>query len=207
MSKPSVLRARALRASLMAVAASVIALGASAPATARSADTFSGTCSGLEGWASWPEQPMTVLPVDMLLRARLSGGECSGTLNGRDVQSRPAAARARLRGVQSCGGGATTGRFKFELAGRTFTGKMTYRRVGPRVTALWEGDGGGGALVVVHAQIGLVGEDDPLAATPVAGPLIADRVSSEEALRRCADEGLSRMPVAVDQIVASSLSG
>jgi hypothetical protein len=85
---------------------------------------------------------------------------------------------------------------------------MTYRRVGSRVTALWEGDGGGSALVVVRAQIGLVAEDDPLATTPIVGPLIAEPVTTGEALRRCADEGITRMPILVERIVtAPSLSG
>ena len=197
---------RARRVSLMAVVAMALAFGA--PATARASDTFSGSCSGLEGWASWPEQPMTVVPVDMLLRARLGGGQCSGTLNGRDVGPVPAAARAALRGFQSCGAAATSGRFTFRLAGRSFTGTMTYRRAGSRVTALWRGDGGGAALVVVRAQVGAVGQDDPLAAAPVVGPLVAAPVGTEETVRRCAGEGISRMPILAERIVtAPSLSG
>jgi hypothetical protein len=85
---------------------------------------------------------------------------------------------------------------------------MTYRRIGSRVTARWEGDGGGSALVVVRANTGLVSEDDALADAPVVGPLIAAPVTTEEALRRCADEGIPRMPIVVEQIVtAPSLSG
>jgi hypothetical protein len=189
------------------LAASVLCVAA-LPATARSADTFSGSCTGLEGWASWPEQPLRLVPVDMLLRAHLGGGQCSGTLNGREIGSRPATARAGVRGVQSCGAGATSGRFTFTLAGRRFAGRMTYRRVASRVTAVWEGDGGGSAVVVVRAQTGLVGRDDPLASTPAVGPLIAGRVTNEEALRRCAGEGIGRMPILVERIVtAPSLSG
>jgi hypothetical protein len=151
---------------------------------------------------------MTAVPVDILLEARISGGECSGTLNGREVASVPATARASLRGPQSCGVGATSGRFTFRIAGRTFAGRMTYRRVGSRVTALWEGDGGGSALVLVRAQVGLVAEDDPLATTPIVSPLIAGPVTIEEALRRCAGEGISRMPILAERIItAPSLSG
>jgi hypothetical protein len=200
---------RACRSALSAMGA-VLALGAPAPALAapQATDTFSGTCRGLEGRASWPEQPMTLVPVDMLLRARLSGGECSGTLNGREVQSLPASARASLRGPQSCGAGATSGRFTFELAGRRITGKMTYRRVGSRVTARWEGDRGGSAVVIVRAQVGLVAQDHPLATTPVVGPHISGQVSSEETLRRCAGEGISSMPILAERITTTpSLSG
>lgn len=196
--------------SVCAVAATLAALAAPSLATAapQQVDTFSGRCTGLEGWASWPEHPLAVVPVDMLLRADLNGGECSGTLNGREVQSLPAIAGASLRGPQSCGAAATSGRFIFKLAGRKFAGKMTYRRIGSRVTALWEGDGGGRALVVVRAYIGLVSQDDALAEAPVVGPLIAGPVTTEEALRRCAAEGISRMPIVVEQIAtAPSLSG
>ena len=151
---------------------------------------------------------MTLTPVDMLMRARLSGGECSGTLSGREVQSLPASARASLRGPQSCGGGVTSGRFSFELAGRRITGDMTYRRIGSRVTAVWQGDAGGAALVIVRAQTGLVARDHPLAGAPVVGSVISGPVTIEEALRRCAAEGLERMPILVERVVTlSSVSG
>ena len=137
-------------------------------------------------------QFLTVVPVDMLLRAHLSGGACSGTLNGREVESLPATARAALRGPQSCAVAATSGRFTFELAGRRITGRMTYRRVSSRVTALWEGDGGGSALVVVRARVGPVGEP----------------VGLDEALRRCAGEGIDRMPIFLDRVATTpALSG
>lgn len=190
------------RSAVLAIAGAVVALGAPAPAFA--ADTFSGSCTGLEGTASWPEHPLGIVPVDMLLRASLSGGECSGTLNGREVQSVPAAATARIRGPQSCGSGTTSGRFGFKVEGRKITGKMTYQRVGSRVTALWQGDGGGSAIVVGRAQIGLVDEESPAAGTPIVGPLITGRVSTEDALRRCAAEGISRMPVLVERVTTTA---
>jgi hypothetical protein len=208
MSKQSLVSLLGTRGWLGALAAAVVVCAAPATAAARAPDTFSGTCTGLEGYASWPEQPLTAVPVDMLLEARLGGGECSGTLNGREVQSLPAKATASLRGPQSCAAGVTEGRFTFALGGASFAGKMTYRRVGSRVTALWESDGGGSALVVVRAQVGLVSEDDPVASTPVVGPAISGSVSTEETLRRCADEGLTRMPIFAERIVTTpSLSG
>jgi hypothetical protein len=206
MSKPSVAGTSVghhfRSACLGALAATIVVLAAPAMAVAGGGTTnsFAGTCSGLEGHASWPEQPMGVLPVDMLLLADARGGQCSGTLNGREIASVPAAATATLHGPQSCGGGVTSGRFTFKLAGRKFAGKMTYRRIGSRVTALLEGDGGGAAAFVGRAQIGLVAKDHPLAGTPVVGPAIANEVSTEEALRRCSEEGISRMPILVDQI-------
>ena len=186
----------------------VAALVGATPAAASAADTFSGRCSGLEGWATFPEEPMRLAPVDMLLRARLTGGECSGTLNGRAVDGMPATARADLRGPQSCAFGITSGRFAFRLGGRTITGDMTYRRFGSRITALWQGDGGGAALVLVHAQVGVVSQDDPLAATPIIGPLISAPVTTADVLSRCAADGVSRMPIALDRIATvTALSG
>jgi hypothetical protein len=185
-----------------ALAITLVALAGPATAVADrgTGNSFAGSCSGLEGWASWPEHPLGVVPVDMLLLANPRGGQCSGTLNGRHIESVPAAATARLRGPQSCGAAATSGRFTFRVAGRRFAGKMTYRRISSRVTALWEGDGGGVAAVAARAQVGLVAEDHPLADTPVVGPTITGQVSAEEALRRCAEEGISRMPILVEQI-------
>jgi hypothetical protein len=189
-------------ACVAAVAATIVVLVLPAMAVAGRGTTnsFAGSCTGLEGWASFPEHPLGVLPVDMLMLARPRGGECSGTVNGREIESVPAAATARLRGPQSCGGGATAGRFTFRVAGRRFTGKMTYRRIGSRVTALWEGDGGGAAAVVVRARVGLVAKEHPAAGTPVIGPVISDQVSVDEAWRRCAGEGIPRMPVLVERI-------
>lgn len=191
---------RALGAAILAAAIVVLAAPAMAVAERGTANTFAGSCTGLEGHASWPEQPLGVLPVDMLLLADPRGGQCNGTVNGRAIESVPAAATVTLRGPQSCGGGVTSGRFTFKIAGRKFAGEMTYRRIGSRVNALWEGDGGGAAALVGRAQIGLVAKDSPLAATPVVGPGIAGEVRTEEALRRCAAEGITRMPILVEQI-------
>jgi hypothetical protein len=205
MSKPSGAGTPARRfrtACLGALAATIVVFAAPAMAVAArgTGNSFAGSCAGLEGVASWPEHPLGVLPVDMLLLVRPRGGECSGTVNGREIDSVPAAATARLRGPQSCSAGATSGRFTFRVAGRRFTGKMTYRRISSRVTALWEGDGGGAAVVLVRAQVGLVTKDHPLANTPVAGPLITGKVTTEETLRRCAGEGISSIPVLVERI-------
>src|SRR5688572_19294230 len=95
------------RVRLGVLAAAMVVLAAPVPASAapRTANTFDGSCSGQAGWASFPEQPLTTMPVDMLLLADLSGGQCSGTLNGRDVEGLPARATAALRGPQSCSGG------------------------------------------------------------------------------------------------------
>jgi hypothetical protein len=195
MSKPAAACLGALAATIVVFAAPAMALAARG-----TSNSFVGSCTGLEGWASWPEHPLGVLPVDMLLLARPRGGECSGTVNGREIHSVPAAATARLRGPQSCSVGATSGRFSFRVAGRRFTGKMTYRRISSRVTALWEGDGGGAAAVLARARIGLVSQEHPLAATPVIGPAISDQVGAEEAVRRCANEGIPRMRILVEQI-------
>jgi hypothetical protein len=100
------------------------------------------------------------------------------------------------------------GRFEFKVAGRTITGAMRYRRVGHRATVLWQGDGGGQAVLEVQALIGVVGQDDPLAATPVVGPLISRPVTVEEAVRACAGEGISQLPVVAPAMyTVPSLSG
>ena len=189
---------------VLVAAMAVFAQPATAAAERVSTNSFEGSCSGLEGVASFPEHPLAVLPVDMLLLVNPSGGQCTGTVNGRHVDGVPAAATARLRGPQSCGGGVTSGRFTFKIAGRKFAGDMTYRRIGSRVTALWEGDGGGQAVVVARALVGLVRSDHPLAGAPVVGPAIAGEVTTDEVVRRCAEEGIPRMPILVEQIATLS---
>jgi hypothetical protein len=101
------------------------------------------------------------------------------------------------------------GPFHFEVAGRTISGTMTYRRVGPRAIVLWQGDGGGQAVIDVHAASGVVGQDDPLAATPVVGPLISGPGPTlEELVQACRGEGISSLPTAVEAFhTVPSLSG
>jgi hypothetical protein len=139
---------------------------------------------------------------------RLSGGECSGTLNGRDIQSAPASARASVSGLESCGPAVEEGHFAFKIAGHTISGAMTYRRVGPRNSILLQGDDGGQAVLLARGEIGVVGQDDPLAATPVVGPQISGPVTDEEAFNECSGEGISQLPVAVDVLnTVQPLSG
>jgi hypothetical protein len=199
--------ARCCALSTLAACAALVVVGASpAPAAHNRTDTFSGSCD-LAGKVWWPDQPLTVAPVDIVMDARQSG-ECSGTLNGRDIQSAPAVAVASVRGLQWCGSGDEKGRFRFKVAGRTITGAMTYQRVGPRAAVLWQGDGGGQAVIEVHALIGVVGQDDPLAATPVVGPLISGPVTDEEAVKDCGGQGISELPVATEAFhTVPSLSG
>jgi hypothetical protein len=151
---------------------------------------------------------MTWVPADLLVLAEWSGGECSGTLNGRDIQSVPARIRMSLRGEQSCAGSAISGSFEFKLAGRKISGTTTYNRVGPRATFTWKGDGGGQAAAYGHALIGMVREDDPVAQTPVVGESLSGPVTHAEVVRACAEEGLSEIGVTFDAInTAPSISG
>jgi hypothetical protein len=201
-----VARRRAL--SVLAASAALVVAWASPAAAAQKPDTFSGSCTGAEGQAWWPDHPLTVVPIDMRMFARMSGGECSGTLNGRKVQSVPAVISASLHGIQSCEVGEQSGRFWFKLAGHTISGAMTYRRVGPRITVLWQGDDGGASVAEVHARIGVVRQDDPLAATPVVGPLISGPITNQDVVSACAGDGLPRAPIAVDALATTpSLSG
>jgi hypothetical protein len=186
-------------------AASCVALATPGVAHAggQPANTFAGTCQAIEGLAWWPEEPLRIAPVDMALLGDFRGGSCSGTLNGRQIDSRPASMSLQLRGPQSCGAGVTSGRFTLKLAGRTLRGRVSYRRVASRVTELLEGDAGGSAVLLARAWVGFVSDDDPTADTPVVGQLIAGPVTSDEALRACAQEGIRRMPVLIEQITTT----
>jgi hypothetical protein len=200
----------AWRCALSAVAAfaALVVVGASpALAAKRKGDTFSGSCRDQQGTAVW-EHPVTWVPQTMFAYAELSGGECSGTLDGRHIRSVPAEIHATLYGPQSCAGGAISGPFEIKLGGHTITGTMTYRRAIDRVTALWQGDGGGQALVRVHGLVGVVGTDSPVAAVPVVGPLVSGPLTYNEAGQQCTGGGMPSAPMAVDSITTvPSLSG
>jgi hypothetical protein len=205
--------ARRCALSTLAACAALVVVGASpAPAaqhrTAKHrTNTFSGSCNPFSGEVWFPDHPLTVDLVESAMDAQQSG-ECSGTLNGRDIQSAPAVARASLSGPESCGAGVMEGRFHFKLAGRTISGAMHYRRVGGNATVLWQGDGGGQAVIEVHAHAGVVRDDDPLAATPVVGPLISGPVTEGDLLQACGGEGISSVPVTSDVFhTVQALSG
>lgn len=192
------------RAAALAAAVCVaFPASAAAHAARQPVSTFSGSCQAIEGLASWPEEPLRVAPADTALLGEFSGGSCSGTLNGRGVDSRPASMSLQLRGPQSCGAGVTSGRFTLKIAGRTLRGTVSYRRVSTRVTELLEGDAGGSAVLFARARVGFVSDDDRLADTPVVGRLIAGPVTAEEALRACAQEGIRRMPILIEQITTT----
>ena len=204
------MRARVVRRcalSTLAACAALVVVGASpAQAAKKRTNTFSGSCPVMEGLLSF-DPPITFVPSDGVMDARLTG-ECSGTLNGRNIQSAPAVALASVHGVESCGPAVEAGRFQFKIAGRTISGSVIYRRVAVRATVIWQGDGGGQAVIEVHGDVGAVGQDDPLAATPVVGPLISGQVTAEEATRACAGDGISQFPVAADVFnMVPSLSG
>jgi hypothetical protein len=192
---------------LVAAVGVALAAPAAAHAARQPVNTFAGSCQAIEGMAFWPEQPLRLAPTDTALVGDFPrSGSCSGTLNGREVDSRPASVSLQLRGTQSCAAGATSGRFTLEIAGRTLTGKATYRRVSTRVNELLQGDAGGAAVLLARAQVGLVSDDDlndPLADTPVGGGIIAGPVSADEALRACAQEGIRQMPIRIEQIIST----
>ena len=197
--------------STLAACAALVVVGASpAPAAqhrTHRTNTFSGSCTDFHGEVWFPDHPLTAAPFDGVMNARLAG-ECSGTLNGRNIQSASAVALASVHGVESCGPAVEAGRFQFKIAGRTISGSVIYRRVAVRATVIWQGDGGGQAVIEVHGDVGAVGQDDPLAATPVVGPLISGQVTAEEATRACAGDGISQFPVAADVFnMVPSLSG
>lgn len=190
-------------APLVAVCLATIAAPGGALA-AGDAETFSGTCAGQEGYASWPDEPLRAVPVDTVLLARVSGGSCSGTLDGAPIESIPASVSVALSGVQACAGGVTSGHGVIRVAGRRIGAHVSYRRVGRLVTMIWRGDAGGVAVLIAHARVGLLSEEHPLAATP-AGPLVSDRVTVGEVLQTCAADGFRRMPVQIDRFETVSL--
>src|SRR5207248_5509719 len=71
--------------STIAACAALVVVGPS-PAAASPGDTFTGTCRDLEGYTTFPDHPLTNEQIDGVMNGVLSGGECSGTLNGQNFQ-------------------------------------------------------------------------------------------------------------------------
>lgn len=206
------LRVRALVASVVAVvAASLLALAPTAGARPK-LNTFSGTCTDMEGTVSWPEEALTFAPIETRMDLEFWGGRCTGTLNGRRVTDAPVEAVGRLRGIQSCEAGQQRGPFNFTIAGRRFTSDSRYFRGGAMVGVAFEGSAGGSGFLHAHVDTAPVSESDPLAQSPVVeavpehpvidpilGLLIAP-VTYDELLDQCGSTGVRQAPGRIEVI-------
>jgi hypothetical protein len=197
--------ARRCALSTLAALAALVVVGPS-PAAAGT-DTFSGTCRDLEGYTYFPDQPLTNNQVDSVMTASLSGGECSGTLNGKNVQSTRNGITVKIFGSDSCGLAIMSGRFNFTVAGHTISGVMTYRRVLNRTTVLWQGDNGGQAVVDLHPLLAVV-QGTPLDDAPVVGPFVSGPTTGVEAVEACAGAGITKQAIHEDLLATlPSFSG
>ena len=187
--------ARRCTLSTLAAFAALVVVGPS-PAAAGT-DTFSGTCRDLEGYTTFPDHPLTNEQIDGVMNGSLSGGECSGTLNGRDVQNVPGGIKVTVYGSDSCELAIMQGRFNFTVAGHTISGAMTYRRVLNRTTVLWQGDGGGQAVVDLHPLLAVV-QGTPLNDAPVVGPFVSGPTTGVEAVEACAGAGITKQYIHLD---------
>ena len=187
-----------IAARLAPVGASIlIAAGLAAPSAAAQTNTFSINCTNVQIAAQW-NPPITLTPQPAVLSGTLSGGSCSGTVNGEAFSNQPMTGTATIPGVHSCEVGEGQGHGAFRVDGRNLYASLTYRRGGHDGTILFQGDSGGQAILRLHGDFGLISDSNPLATylPEAAGP-----VDAATLLAVCATpQGLSGLTVIADSI-------
>jgi hypothetical protein len=119
-----------IAARLAPVGASILIAGVlAAPSFAAQSNTFLVNCTNVQIQAQW-NPPITLTPQPATLTGTLSGGSCSGTVNGAPFSNRPMTGFATIPGVHSCELGEGQGHGAFNIAGRNLYASVTYRRGG-----------------------------------------------------------------------------
>lgn len=156
-------------------------LALAAPAQAELApqprvNTFQGECVQIPGSAVFPDGNLTNTPTIHRMIVTLSGGTCSGTLNGKRIDGVPLWSELDVTGLMNCTGpSAGEGRDRFVIDGKWFAGDASYQRVGVMATVLIRGDAGGSVEVLAEAQV--------------------PPEQTQATLEQCNQEGLSGMTV------------
>lgn len=188
-------------ARLAPIGASILIAGVlAAPSFAAQTNTFLVNCTGVTIQAQW-NPPITLTPQPAVLTGTLSGGSCSGTVNGAPFSNRPMTGTATIPGVHSCELGEGQGHGAFNIAGRNLYASLTYRRGGHDGVIVFQGDSGGQAVLRLHGDFGLISDAHPLA-TFIPG--IAGPIDAATLLAVCASpQGLSGLRVIADSITSA----
>lgn len=181
-------------------AAILIAGALAAPSYAAQTNTFLVNCTNVKIAASW-NPPITLTPQAAVLSGTLSGGSCSGTVNGASFSNKPMTGSATIPGVHSCELGEGQGHGAFNIAGRNLYASLTYRRGGHDGAIVFQGDSGGQAVLRLHGDFGLISDANP-AATVIPG--IAGPIDAATLLAVCASpQGLSQLTVIADSFTSA----
>ena len=183
-----------LRGALLCAVCAALWLAAAAPAA--SANTFSGTCLSIPATGSWPV-PLKFTPQVGEFDVTLSGGSCSGTLNGRTVQNVPFEGQVVMNGLQSCSQASIDGRANTTIGGETFNSTVHERRTGRDAAIVAQADGGGVMVVKAYGRIGLISDSDPLAQDPYLRPL-AEPTTAQQFFAACSGSGLTGLQILVE---------
>lgn len=149
-------RGRTSLGAMRALAAGAIAAATcaafAATASAAKTNTFNGSCDNVPVHAVWAH-PLTFTPEQNSFDAIGSGGTCSGTLNGRQIDGVPLWAEFTPSGIQSCGGANVQGPLRAEIAGETFYFSNTSeRRIGGNSLMTAPADGSGEMVATLHGD-------------------------------------------------------
>jgi hypothetical protein len=187
-------------ARLAALGASILIAGAVAvPSAAAQTNTFNVNCTNVTIAAQW-NPPITLTPQPAVLSGTLSGGSCSGTVNGESFSNQPMTGTATIPGVHSCELGEGQGHGAFRIDGRNLYASVTYRRGGHDGAILFQGDSGGQGVLRLHGDFGLISDSNPLATFI---PEIAGPVDAATLLAVCATpQGLSSLTVIADSFTS-----
>ena len=186
-----------IAARLAPLGASIVIAGALAAPSYAQTNTFSINCTNVNIAAQW-SPPITLTPKPTVLSGVLSGGSCSGTVNGEPFSNLPMTGNATIPGIHSCEVGEGQGHGVFTIDGRNLYASLTYRRATHDGVIVFQGDSGGQAILRLHGDFGLISDSNPLATflPEAAGPTDAATL-----LAVCASpQGLSGLRVIADSI-------
>jgi hypothetical protein len=184
-----------MAAATVALALALVLALAAAPRASAASDTntFSYTCTKFSIAAEW-DPPLRGDPIHRVLDAVLSGGSCSGTVNGEKFENEPLTGHVVLPGIHACEAGDGDGRGVVTMHGHNLYFNAHYRRVGRDAVLLWTGDTSGQGLNKVYGAVGYVPADSPLANLPIADMFTED-VWIGDFSQACLKEGFRRLYV------------
>ena len=188
-----------------AVAATLcLVVPGAASAKAAKTNTFQGQCTNVPVMGHWPT-PLTFTPQMGDFIANASGGSCTGTLNGKQVQDVPMTGKFVTHGLQSCEQAVLHGSLVTTIARRTFYYSVSdERRAGRDAFIVAQADGGGKLLMHAVGDVSFVSRDDPIVQqNPVLAPL-GGSMGGQEFTSACSGSGISELPITVENAIATN---
>ena len=201
-------RLRVLGACAAVAAALCLVLPGPAAAGAKKSartNTFQGQCTNVPVTGHWPN-PLTFAPqMGDFIAIASSGGSCTGTLNGKQVQNVPMTGKLVVHGLQSCEEAVLHGSLYVTVARKAFYYSVTdERRVGRDAFIVAQADGSGKLLMHAVGDVSFVRHDDPIVQqNPVLAPF-GGSMGGQDFMNACSSSGISELPIVIDRAIATN---